>query len=52
MILIPSVLVGQFPRKIMTSSIYNALKEIGFTHVYEVENSVDMVLEARQAVYA
>jgi iron only hydrogenase large subunit-like protein len=45
-ILIPSVLIGQFPRKIMTSSIYNALKEIGFTHIYEVENSVDMVLEA------
>jgi iron only hydrogenase large subunit-like protein len=45
-ILIPSVLIGQFPRKIMSSSIYNALKEIGFTHVYEVENTVDMVLEA------
>ena len=45
-ILIPSVLIGQFPRKIMTSSIYNALKEIGFTHIYEVENTVDMVLEA------
>jgi iron only hydrogenase large subunit-like protein len=45
-ILIPSVLIGQFPRRIMTSSIYNALKEIGFTHIYEVENSVDMVLEA------
>jgi iron only hydrogenase large subunit-like protein len=45
-ILIPSVLIGQFPKKIMTSSIYNALKEIGFTHIYEVENTVDMVLEA------
>ena len=45
-ILIPSVLIGQFPKKIMTTSIYNALKEIGFTHIYEVENTVDMVLEA------
>ena len=45
-ILIPSVLIGQFPRKIMTTSIYNALKDIGFTHIYEVENTVDMVLEA------
>jgi iron only hydrogenase large subunit-like protein len=45
-ILIPSVLIGQFPKKIMTSSIYNALKDIGFTHIYEVENTVDMVLEA------
>jgi iron only hydrogenase large subunit-like protein len=48
--LIPSVLIGQFPRKIMTSSIYNALKEIGFTHIYEVENTVDMVLEAGRQV--
>lgn len=45
-ILIPSVLIGQFPRKIMASSIYNALKEIGFTHVFEVENTIDMVIEA------
>jgi iron only hydrogenase large subunit-like protein len=45
-ILIPSVLIGQFPHKIMASSIYNALKDIGFTHIYEVENTVDMVLEA------
>jgi iron only hydrogenase large subunit-like protein len=45
-ILIPSVLIGQFPRRIMTSSIYKALKEIGFTHVFEVENSVDMVVSA------
>lgn len=51
-ILIPCVLVGQFPRKIMTSSIYNALTEIGFTHIYEVENTVDMVLEAsRQYIH-
>ncbi len=51
-ILIPSVLIGQFPRKIMTSGIYNALKEIGFTHIYEVENTVDMVLEAgKQYMY-
>jgi iron only hydrogenase large subunit-like protein len=45
-ILIPSVLIGQFPRRISTSAIYKALKEIGFTHVYEVESSVDMVVSA------
>jgi Fe-S-cluster-containing hydrogenase component 2 len=51
-ILIPSVLIGQFPKKIMTSSIFNALKEIGFTHIYEVENCVDMVLDAsKQFMY-
>lgn len=47
-ILIPSVLTGQFPRKIMTSNIYRALKELGFTHVYEVDSTSDMVLEANR----
>lgn len=45
-ILIPSVLIGQFSHKINVSAIYAALLEIGFTHVYQVENTVDMVLEA------
>jgi iron only hydrogenase large subunit-like protein len=45
-ILIPSVLIGEFSHKIPVNNIYAALKEIGFTHVYHVESSVDMVLEA------
>jgi hypothetical protein len=45
-VLLPGVLIGQFPDKIKTSEIYAALKEIGFTHIFEVENSVEMVLEA------
>jgi len=45
-ILIPSILIGQFSHKIPASSIYSALKEIGFTHVFQVENTVDMVLDA------
>lgn len=45
-ILIPSILTGQFSHKIPAADIYKALKEIGFTHVYHVENTVDMVLEA------
>lgn len=45
-ILIPSVLIGQFTDKTKTSGVYRALSEIGFTHVYQVENTVDMVLEA------
>ena len=49
-ILIPSLLIGQFPRKIMASGIYNALKEIGFTHVFEVENTVDMVIAAGRQI--
>lgn len=49
-ILIPSLLIGQFPRRIMASGIYNALREIGFTHVFEVENTVDMVIEAGRKI--
>lgn len=45
-ILIPSILIGQISHKINVSSIYSALREIGFTHVYQVENTVDMVLDA------
>jgi iron only hydrogenase large subunit-like protein len=45
-ILIPSVLIGQFAPKITSSSINKALKDIGFTHVYQVENTVDMVINA------
>lgn len=45
-ILIPSILIGQFSHKIPASSIYSALREIGFTHVFQVENTVDMVLDA------
>lgn len=45
-VLFPAILIGQFPEKIRTSKIYAALKEIGFTHIYEVENSVEMVLDA------
>lgn len=45
-ILIPSVLIGQISHKIPAVNIYGALREIGFTHVFHVENTVDMVLEA------
>jgi ferredoxin len=45
-ILIPWVLIGQFSHKIPVTTIYNALGEIGFTHVYHVENTVDLVLDA------
>jgi Fe-S-cluster-containing hydrogenase component 2 len=45
-LLIPSVLVGQISHKVPVENIYRALREIGFTHVYHVENTVDMVLEA------
>jgi len=43
--LLPGVLTGQFPGKVTTGQIYAALYKIGFTHVYEVENTVGFVLE-------
>lgn len=42
--LIPGVLIGQFPSRISAGTIYAALLKIGFTHVYEVENTVGFVL--------
>jgi iron only hydrogenase large subunit-like protein len=47
-ILIPSILIGQFSHKIPVNDIYSALGEIGFTHVYHVESTVDIVLESYQ----
>ena len=41
--LVPSVLIGQFPEEISEEQIYSELHQIGFSHVYEVENSVDII---------
>jgi len=41
--LVPSVLIGQFPDEIRTTQIYNAIRELGFQHVYEVEHGVDFL---------
>ncbi len=43
--LLPGVLIGQFPGKVSAEKIYAAMKNIGFTHIYEVENTVGFVLE-------
>jgi iron only hydrogenase large subunit-like protein len=42
--LIPAIFVGQFPEEVSTDQIYSELMELGFTHVYEVENGVDILL--------
>jgi iron only hydrogenase large subunit-like protein len=41
--LVPAVLIGQFADTISTSRIFRALYELGFTHVFEVESTVDLV---------
>ncbi|PIE88695.1 MAG: ferredoxin [Bacteroidetes bacterium] len=41
--LLPAVFVGQFPDNISTDQIYQAVRELGFTDVHEVEQSVDFM---------
>lgn len=46
--LIPAVFTGQFPDDVSLRQITSVLMDIGFTHVYEVENGVDIVKDAIQ----
>ncbi len=43
--LVPAVLTGQFPDNITTRQIHSELMELGFTHVYEVEQGVEVLHE-------
>ncbi len=43
--IVPSVLVGQFKSAIATEDIYATLIDIGFTHIYEIDNSVEIVID-------
>lgn len=43
--LIPAVLLGQFTEDVTTDDIHTALIQLGFTDVFEVENSADFVGE-------
>lgn len=44
--LIPAVFSVQFPEDISSKQINSVLLELGFTHVYEVENGVEILTEA------
>ncbi len=44
--LVPAVLLGQFPNDISPGEVYSTLIELGFTDVFEAENSVDILKEA------
>jgi iron only hydrogenase large subunit-like protein len=44
--LVPAVLLGQFPDDISPEEVYATLLELGFTDVFEVENSVDILKPA------
>ncbi|MBQ4478795.1 MAG: 4Fe-4S binding protein [Bacteroidales bacterium] len=43
--LMPSVFSAQFPDKVTYSQIYKALITVGFTQVYETENTVDSLVK-------
>ncbi len=44
-VLFPSVMVGQFPEKYSENQIYQGLLDIGFTHIFEVEQPIQWLIE-------
>lgn len=49
-ILFPSIMIGQFQEKYSESQIYEGLKKVGFTHVYEVEQPMQAMIESMSEV--
>lgn len=45
-ILFPSIMIGQFPEKYNETQIYNGLKKVGFTHVFEVEQPMQLLIDS------
>ena len=45
--LLPAVFLGQFPDDIRVSRIYAALKDLGFTHVFEVESAASIYADVK-----
>lgn len=43
--LVSAVLLGQFPTDVSPKEVYNALIELGFTEVFEAENSAEVLRE-------
>ncbi|MBV2246011.1 MAG: 4Fe-4S binding protein [Lentimicrobium sp.] len=44
--LVPAVFTGQFPEDVSPQQIFSVLLDLGFTHVYEVENGTALLQEA------
>ncbi len=51
-ILFPSVMIGQFPEKYSEDQIYDGLKKVGFTHVFEVEQPMSILINSIKEVLA
>lgn len=47
--LIPAVFSGQFPESVTTNNILSGVKELGFTHVLEVEQAVEFLNEKTES---
>lgn len=43
--IVPSIFYGQFPEKITNSQVHQALRDLGFTHVYEIEGGIEFLRE-------
>lgn len=43
--IVPSVFFGQFPEKVTNSQVHQALRDLGFTHVYEIEGGIEFLRE-------
>jgi iron only hydrogenase large subunit-like protein len=43
--LVPAVFISQFAENVRTSQVYACLKKLGFTHIYEVEHGVGVLIE-------
>lgn len=46
--LVPSVFIGQYSSEYSATQVLNAVKQIGFDEVFEVEQAVDFIKEAYQ----
>lgn len=44
--LVPGVFFGQFPDYISINQIHQAMKSLGFSHVYEIEGGVEILISA------
>lgn len=44
--LVPAIFIGQFPDGVSIRQIYSILMEKGFTHIFEVEQGVEVLIEA------
>jgi iron only hydrogenase large subunit-like protein len=45
-ILFPSIMIGQFPDKYSEDQIYDGLRKVGFTHIYEVEQPMQVLIDS------